>query len=101
MNVKVLFYSSASIIGVVVTIAALGALMSMLNQVTATISGTLLPTNTNLFCSRDSDCKQDPNDCSNCVNILSGGFTLLSKCSSAPINCYCVGNRCLNETAVE
>ncbi len=92
MNVKYLYGGTTLIVAIVLIIAMLGTMQNMLKQITANLE--IKTPKTSAYCVRDSDCKQDPNDCTKCVNILSGGFTLISKCKDAPIKCRCVNNQC-------
>lgn len=97
MNFKILFGSTTLIVSLVTTIALLGSSMDLINQLTGSIAEVPSIQSVNVYCGTDTDCKQDPNDCSKCVNILAGGFTLMSKCSDDPISCECVNNKCTVE----
>ena len=75
----------------------LGVMYNFINDLSGTITGTNeVETNSMsaTYCSKTSDCKQNPNDCTQCVNILYGGFTILNKCNDNPLKCSCVDNKC-------
>lgn len=100
MNVKFLFYGTASIITTIITISALGVTQNLIKEFSSNLSSmgiNLQPEITsmiNTFCTKDSDCKQDPNNCNNCVNLLEGGLTLYNKCDLNKIPCACIKNKC-------
>lgn len=98
MHTKLMFYGISSIIGITVSIAALGSVQHMLSQTMQDMFGTDITNRTSLivntYCNIATDCKQDSKDCTRCVNIMQGGFTLISKCSENKIPCECINNIC-------
>ncbi len=96
MAFKLFLYGSLSLVMLVIGIAFAGSFMHLLNQASENVGAKL---SSNLFCGTDYDCKQNPNDCTKCINILEGGFTLLNKCIDNPMPCYCINNECTNSTA--
>ena len=95
MNIKLLFVGTSSIITIVTVIATLGVAQDLITGMTQSIIGTTEESSIAVtYCTKNSDCKQDPSDCTKCVNVLKGGFTLISKCSNQPINCGCVEGQC-------
>ena len=101
MNINSLVYGTIPIITTVIVLAALGSTYSILNKT----AEELIPTVTqaeiqpllNTLCTKESDCKQYPKDCSKCVNIMSGGISILNRCDDNKIPCECIDNKCVIE----
>ncbi|HLE06247.1 MAG TPA: hypothetical protein VI790_02760 [Candidatus Nanoarchaeia archaeon] len=98
MNINSLVYGTISIITTVIVLAALGSTYSILNKtaedLVPKIATTELQPLVNTFCTKESDCKQNPKDCNQCVNILTGGISILNRCDDNKIPCACLDNKC-------
>ena len=97
LSPKMVLWGVTSLITLTVLISLLGVMHQLLKTVTSTLN---LETNTNFnkyYCVRSSDCKKNPSDCSECVNVLFGGFTVLNKCGNEPLPCKCINNKCVKK----